>query len=167
MSALAIVTTLYESLNSMIDLIERLGAEGRKRRSRKLCRALSNIYFGPDGVLPLIESVARGKMIDTQEFEKKRAQFVAGEAEVRQALREIDFDEASGELSLAAKRILREIAYNKASMRDAISDEFLRISPGKLKEKRTQAKALKRKLMQLNSSIEGLERSLNPDAMDR
>jgi hypothetical protein len=113
-----------------------------RRLQDDLCFALRQLYFTPKGVISLLKDVAENKKVSATRLRQILGDFNDREWKVQEALHRIDFYELKKELgiSLATARVLNELQYGKASLREEIQSEVNLygqegVSPNKTKVK--------------------------------
>src|ERR1700737_4667804 len=122
-----------------------------RRLHDDLCFALRQLYFTPKGVISLLEDVAENRKVSATRLREILGDFNDREWKVQEALHRIDFYELEKELgiSLATARVLNELRYGKASLREEIQSEVNRYG-------QEGATPNKTKVKKLTGTIEGL-----------
>jgi hypothetical protein len=137
-----------------------------RRLQNDLCLALRRLYFTPKGVISLLEDVAENRKISATRLRQALGDFNDGEWNVREALDRIDFYALKEELgiSLATARVLNELRYGKASLREEIQSEVNRYGQEGATPNKTRVKKLIASIERLNADIEDVEEAINARA---
>jgi flagellar biosynthesis regulator FlbT len=137
--------------------------EDRDRRLQDdLCFALRQLYFTPKGVISLLKDVAENREVSATRLRQVLGDFNDREWKVREALHRIDFYELKKELgiSLATARVLNELQYGKAGLREEIQLEVNRYGQEGATPNKTKVKKLIASIERLNADIEDVEEAI-------
>ncbi|MEN0654317.1 MULTISPECIES: hypothetical protein [Hyphobacterium] len=166
------MTDALSTIGAGLELLSSVVSSGGPKRprglniDREIVKALRDIYFAPDGVKALLESIVEGNSPTIEEIENALPDFNDAEWRVDRALRRIEFERLGYDrrLSLRAAEELQKIAYGKVNLRSDIKRS--------LNEKLTRggrvppefANKLLVQLNALNAMICAVEEQFNFDA---
>lgn len=131
------------------------------RETQAAIEALRLIYFSPIGVLRIIEDLANGRQPNGEEVATILPEFNDYEFRVQRNLGVLDGEwDRNSTLTLRAQRVLREISYGKAGVRQRVKEllnESLTFENGIEPE---DAAELLDQILALNKAIEDAEEAL-------
>jgi outer membrane murein-binding lipoprotein Lpp len=152
-------------LKALVDLAKAAGSTAARRTgtSAEVCHALRSIYFGPDGVLPVLKEIAAGTSVDPERLQRALTDFNDGQWNVERALSKINFSNLGKVLDLSLKNIktLTNISYGKSQLRSQIQREINFYGQRGNKSDRELLKVLIAEIENLNAQIEELEEKIN------
>lgn len=130
--------------------------------STKVCHALRSIYFGDDGVLPMLKDIEAGAKVDLDRRKRVLIDFNDGQWDVEKALETIDFGSLRNDLDLSLKTLkaLMLIKGGKSGLRRLIQDEINFYGQRGVKPNRKVLRELIAGIEGLNRQIEDLEEKI-------
>ncbi len=153
--------------NEVLDFSKKIGellsAEPtQKKRLKPIVRALSAIYFTPNGLVRALKQLASGDEPKNADVQAALLEFNQIEPTVHEAVRTLSFDSlANSGLSLRQRRVLDEVAYGKLSLRSDLQMALNESLTFGRKVDLDEVKSLIQRVETLNKAIEDLEESLH------
>ncbi|MHA6324367.1 hypothetical protein [Roseivivax sp. CAU 1753] len=129
---------------------------------QRLIDCLRQIYFTPAGVLALLREIESGRYPSENKIATVLPEFNDREFHVGRARHDLDraADLVRGNLSLRANRVLGEISYGKAGIRQKVKDLLNEALTFEGNISREQASELIGEIRTLNDAIEEAEEKL-------
>lgn len=161
--------TGIDLINAALSASEKSSVKLSKKKSAALCRALRGIYFTPNGILSLLDDIAKGGKPTAAQIQSVLGDFNDAEWEVQRFAHSLSFDALEGEMlvSLRSARALELIRFGKVSLRRDIQNAINSIGQPRAKISLSLISELSARVRDLNEGIEKLELSLNVSAIDK
>lgn len=139
------------------------------RLNDQICSALRAIYFAPDGVLALLNELAKSSGAPSEQLRERLLSFNDREWEVERALGALDFKRLQNDLrlTLATMQTLELIRAGKISLRRSIQAEINYYGQRGVKPDLDEIRRLIAGIERLNKEILEVERLINARAVER
>ena len=131
-----------------------------KRKLRAILDALEELYFTPNGLLPLLIRISDGESPNSDEIQSAILEFNDGEPRVQRAVALLNFDAMpSSDFPLRLRTTLQAAAYGKLSLRRDLQNA-INVPSDQLALERESATELVARITALNAHLEDLDYKL-------